>query len=129
MAAVVTTGEKDGEFDTVVARTILVKNDAGNFVVDLGANDNGDGFVATHSAMGKTLVELNATVDGEGMVTTFKPNGKSLVRLGSTGNGGLVEVTNNTGEIIGQIISDKDGNGVVSSANRKGDVRELKPGP
>jgi hypothetical protein len=50
MCAVVTmaaTGEKDGVFDTVKARHILVTNDAGDIVVSLGANDGGDGVVWT----------------------------------------------------------------------------------
>jgi hypothetical protein len=48
MCAVVTmaaTGEKYSGFDTVVARHIAVVNDAGEIVVSLGANDNGDGLV------------------------------------------------------------------------------------
>ena len=51
MCAVVTmaaTGEKDGVFDTVTARSIYVTNDVGETVVGLGANDNGDGLVLTH---------------------------------------------------------------------------------
>ena len=36
------TGLKDGNFDTVTARTIFVENDAGKIVVSLGANDGGD---------------------------------------------------------------------------------------
>jgi hypothetical protein len=50
MCAAVTmaaTGEKDGVFDTVKARHILVTNDAGDIVVSLGANDGGDGVVWT----------------------------------------------------------------------------------
>ena len=50
MCAAVTmaaTGEKDGQFDSVVAdsvmaRTIFVANDDDNFVVSLGANDAGE---------------------------------------------------------------------------------------
>ena len=42
VCAVVTmaaTGDKIGDFDAVVARSIHVTNDAGDFVVGLGAND------------------------------------------------------------------------------------------
>ena len=48
MAAVVTmaaTGDKDGNFDTVMARHIYVTNNAGDIVVSIGANDGGDGVV------------------------------------------------------------------------------------
>ena len=41
---------KDGYFETVQTRKIWVTNDAGDVVVSLGANDDGDGFVRTESA-------------------------------------------------------------------------------
>jgi hypothetical protein len=66
MAAVVTmaaTELKDGHFDTVTARKVLVKNEAGENVVSLGENDNGDGFVRTISAKGKDLVWLTSSPD------------------------------------------------------------------
>ena len=53
VCAVVTmaaTGDKVGEFDVVVARYIVAKNDAGKYVVALGANEAGDGLVMTESA-------------------------------------------------------------------------------
>jgi len=57
MAGVVTmaaTGDKDGVFDTVTTRTIFVMNDAGDIVVSLGADDDGDGLVETTSPKGKS---------------------------------------------------------------------------
>ena len=80
MAAVVTmaaTGDKDGDFDTVTARTIYVTNDAGDIVVTLGVNDGGDGLVWTQSAKGKGLVELTSAGD-YGMVTTYHPKRDGL---------------------------------------------------
>ena len=74
MCAVVTvaaTSEKDGEFDVVEARAIVVKNDDGMPVVVLGATDDGDGVVGTSSAQGKTPVALTLTEDGDGVVTTY----------------------------------------------------------
>jgi hypothetical protein len=109
MAAVVTmaaTGEKDGRFDTVVARTIFVTNDAGQIIVGLNATDNGNGLVYTMSAKGKDLVTLTAT-----------------------DTGGLVEVYNKTGEGIIQMGADDYGNGLVGAYNRKGKGRTLQPGP
>ena len=70
MCAAVTmaaTGEKDGVFDLVTARYIMVKNDAGEVVVALDAND-GSGLVLTRSAKGEKLVELGSTVNGDGVV-------------------------------------------------------------
>ena len=58
---VAATGEKNGYFETVVARHIYVKNDAGELVVILGANDSGNCVVSTDSAQGKELVTLNST--------------------------------------------------------------------
>ena len=58
------TGAKTGIFDTVEARIIFVMNDAGRVAVVLGADDGGDGFVATQSAQGKDLVMLNSTFSG-----------------------------------------------------------------
>jgi hypothetical protein len=132
MAAVVTmaaTGDKDGRFDTVVVRHIWVKNDAGEFVVSLGADDGGDGLVRTMSAKGKDLVQLSATVNDHGIVTTLQPNGKRLLMLGATDDGGGVVVFNKTGEAIAQMKADEYGNGVVGAYNRKGMGRTLQPGP
>ena len=114
VCAVVTmaaTGLKDGTFDTVMAnavmaRSIYVVNDAGELVVGLGKNDDGDGLVTTMSAKGKDLVVLNAS-----------------------DNGGLVYVYNKTGEDIVQMRADDYGNGVVGAYNRKGKGRTLQPGP
>ena len=107
------TGEKDGQFDSVVADsvmapTIFVANDDDNFVVSLGANDAGDGMVVTQSAQGKEMVRLGGSADG---------------------NGGLVEVYNKTGENIVDMGADEYGNGVVGAYNRKGKGRTLEPGP
>ena len=58
MCAVVTVaamGDKKGVFDTVTARTIFVKNDAGQILVSLSANDGGDGLVSTCSAKERGL--------------------------------------------------------------------------
>ena len=58
MCAVVTvaaTGEKYSVFDTVVARHIAVVNDAGEIVVSLGANDNGNGVVGEYNSKGDGL--------------------------------------------------------------------------
>ena len=156
MCAVVTmaaTGDKDGDFDTVTARRVYVKNAAGDLVVRLGAiNDSGNGVVMTRSAKGKDLVKLGATVDDEGTVTTYHPNGKELVKLtsteggggsvttyqsngkelvdlGTSDNGGLVYVFNKTGEFIAEMSADEYGNGVVGAWNRKGKGRTLQPGP
>ena len=132
MAAVVTvaaTGEKRGEFDTVVARRIYVTNDAGKSVISLDANDDGDGLVNTYSAKGKNLVKLTATVNDKGTVTTYHPNGKELVDLTASDNGGGVAVYNKTGEDVVQMYADEYGNGVVGAYNRKGKGRTLKPGP
>ena len=74
MAAVVTmaaTGDKVGEFDMVMARAIVLKNDDGMPVVVLGATDDGDGVVGTSSAQGKKPVALTLTEDGDGVVTTY----------------------------------------------------------
>ena len=59
MCAVVTmaaTGDKVGDFDTVVARRVFVKNEAGGWVVTLSANHDGDGLVYTTSAKGNDLI-------------------------------------------------------------------------
>ena len=97
MCAVVTmpaTGEKDGRFDTVMAKNIFVenavtaqviavRNDAGEYVVNLSANDDGNGLVYTMSANGNDLVMLTSTDNGNGAVTTYQSNGKELVELGA----------------------------------------------
>ena len=132
MCAVVTmaaTGDKDGDFDTVFARSIYVTNDAGDIVVSLGANDVDNGLVYTKSAKGKKLVKLTSTVDDEGVVATYQPNGKELVTLSANPSGGFVDFLNKTGESIVQMGADEYGNGMVWAGNRKGVGRTLKPGP
>ena len=109
VCAVVTmaaTGEKYSDFDTIIARTIFVKNDAGKMVVTLSTNVDGDGVVQAHSA-----------------------KGKELVRLGATDNGGIISIYNKTGEGIVDMHADEYGNGLVGAWNRKGKGRTLKPGP
>ena len=54
------TGEKRGDFDIVTARYINVKNEAGDYVVRLRANPEGDGEISTHSDKGNDLVVLTA---------------------------------------------------------------------
>ena len=94
MCAVVTmaaTGDKDGRFDTVTARHIYATNDAGDTVVSLSADIDGNGMVSMKSAKGKDVVTLERRVDGEGSVTTYGPNGKpqvfSIVSADALGHG------------------------------------------
>ena len=44
VATMAATGDKDGHFDSVTARHIFVRNEAGKIVVSLGANDGGEGY-------------------------------------------------------------------------------------
>ena len=98
-----------GSFGVVMLSPILnIKNDAGEVVVSLGADDAGHGVVNTQSAKRKDLVTLTATADD---------------------TGGIVEVYNKTGEGIVQLRADEYGNGMVGAFNRKGEVRTLQPGP
>jgi len=129
VVTVAATGDKIGRFDAVTARVIWVENDAGEIIVALGPNGDGNGLVQTYSAKGKNLVDLNATVADQGMVITYHPNGKTLVRIGTTANGGAIEVKNKTGEPIVSMVADEYGNGVVGAYNRKGRGPELRPGP
>ena len=106
MCAVVTMGISlrrdkvfgDCHFDSVTARRVSVENDAGEFVVNLGADEDGDALVFTRSA-----------------------KGKELVRLSSSDSGGLVYVYNKTGEFIAEMSADVYGNGVVGAYSREGE--------
>ena len=95
-----------GLANAVVARNIVVTNDANGIAVGLTANDA-----------------------GKGTITTLAPNGKTLVVLGSSDNGGLIYVYNKTGENITEMGADEYGNGLVGAWNREGVGRTLKPGP
>jgi hypothetical protein len=69
ICAVVTmaaTGEKDAEFDTVVAKHIFVVNDRGRNIVSISPNAHGYGVIWTKTAQGKDLVTLGATTGGHG---------------------------------------------------------------
>ena len=114
MCAIVTMGMslrrdevlEDGNYDKVTAQKIVIKNDAGDVVVWLGADDHGDGLVYMKSGKGNKMVLLNRTADG---------------------NGGSKEVYNKTGEVIAWMFADEYDNGLVGAYNRKG--RTLTPGP
>ena len=100
MCAVVTmaaTGEKDGVFDTVKARHILVTNDAGDIVVSLGANDGGDGVVWTQNPAGQVLINLGVDDGGDGLVRKYSATAKEN---GSTD--GLVDLTS-TKDLNGRV--------------------------
>ena len=57
------------------------------------------------------------------------PQGKDLVGLNTSDNGGMIYVSNKTGETIAQMGADEYGNGLVGAYNRKGMGRRLEPGP
>jgi len=100
MCAAVTmaaTGEKDGVFDTVKARHILVTNDAGDIVVSLGANDGGDGVVWTQNPAGQVLINLGVDDGGDGLVRKYSATAKEN---GSTD--GLVDLTS-TKDLNGRV--------------------------
>ena len=115
------TGAKVGKFDIVEARTIWVKNDAGQIVVMLDANDGGNGLVSTYSVKGKDLVDLTSTVDDRSAVTTYQPNGKELVALGATVNGrGLVTTYQpNRKRLVTLSASDSGGAVLIYQPNGK----------
>jgi hypothetical protein len=147
MCAVVTMAAKDDKistFDTVRARTIFVDNDAGEIVVAVGANENGDGVVYTQSAKGeflvevtsspnggsintyqpngKTLVKLSSTVEGDGLVTTYDPNGTELVALSAFDNGGLVSTYQPNGKPLVKLGASSLGTGgLVYVYNKTGE--------
>ena len=134
VVTVAATGDKDTEFDTVVAdkviaKRVFVKNDAGLPVVYLGSSIDSTGLVHTYGTKGNRLVKLGSIGDNEGMVATYQSNGKALVRLWTNGNGGEVDVLNKTGERSVTMNADEYGNGLGGAWNRKGKGRTLKPGP
>ena len=57
------------------------------------------------------------------------PQGKDLVGLTTSDNGGMIYVSNKTGETIAVMVADEYGNSVVGAYNRKGMGRTLQPGP
>ena len=57
------------------------------------------------------------------------PQGKDLVGLNTSDNGGMIYVSNKTGETIAVMEADEYGNGLVGAYNRKGKGKQLKPGP
>ena len=54
VVTVAATGLKDGRFDTVMAKDILAMNDAGEIIVALSANDDGEGLSARCQRRAKT---------------------------------------------------------------------------
>ena len=105
---------------------VITFSPSGKELVALTATVNGEGAVRTFSPSGKELVALSATVSGNGIVRTFSPSGKELVALSATVDGGVVTVSNKTGENIVTLQADDYGNGVVGAWNRKGKGRTLE---
>ena len=117
LCAVVTMAatDRDGEFDTVTARYIWVKNDAGERIVILGANDSGNGLIYTQSASGGKLVMLNSAVGDHGAIQTFAPSGKELVDLSAATDGyGSVTTFAPSGKELVKLNSTVDGSGSVT---------------
>ena len=104
MVTMAATGSgKNGHFDTVFAKTILVRNDKGDLAVTIGSDFKGDG-----------------------KITTQLSNGKTVTHLGATEKGGFIQVINKTGEIVCTMYPDDYGNGIVGAWNRKGEGRTLE---
>ena len=114
------TGAKVGKFDIVEARTIWVKNDAGQIVVMLDANDGGNGLVSTYSVKGKDLVDLTSTVDDRSAVTTYQPNGKELVALSASDSGGAVVIYQPNGKQL-VVLNSSDNGGLIEVINKPGE--------
>ena len=134
---VAATGDKDGDFDTITARSIsvrngsnievtrigpgpfgneiVVNNDQGSKAMWLGSGSWGDGFLQTYSDSGKVLVRLARTVDAAGAVIVYSAEEKQIAALEGDENGGSVTVHNKTGEEVVQIYADEYGNGVVGA--------------
>ena len=78
MAAVVTmaaTGEKNADFDSVTARHIWVKNDAGDRLVALGAINN-SGAISVFNKTGEDVVQVGVDEYGNGVVFAGNRKGK-----------------------------------------------------
>ena len=114
------TEEKDGFFDTVTAKNIYVKNEAGEVAIGLGAFE-GYGTVRTYSPTGKLLVGMGVTPLGDGAVETFSPTGKVLVRISATENGnGTVTTFSPTGKEIVEVGATVEGHGTVTTYSPTG---------
>ena len=122
------TGDKNGNFDKVFAKTIFVKDSQGKTAVML-TSVLGDGIVGVYNSQKKPTVMLLSDDTGVGVVGVHNSQGKKAVWLSSNDRGGTVGVSNKTGEEIVQLNADDYGNGVVGAYNRKGMGRTLKPGP
>lgn len=117
------TDSRDGEFDTVFAKSISIMGDGFLPAVSLGVDDGGDGFIYTRSARGKKLVALLPSVDGEGSVITYSPNGKKLVELDATVNGeGRVITYSSTGKKLVKVGATGSSEGLVTTYSPTGNL-------
>jgi hypothetical protein len=121
------TGDKDAEFDTVTAKTVMVENGAGEVVAFLSADEDG-GFFSIFNNAGEVAGLLSASENG-GLFSIRNNAGKTVAGLTADENGGFFSIYNKTGETIIQAYADEDGNGLVGAYNRKGKGRTLEPGP
>jgi len=140
MAAVVTmaaTGLKDGHFDTVTARKILVKNGAGHIVVSVSTDEWGKSTVEAQTISlknykGDSVVRLGSntgTQVGDGYVSTSSVNGRPLVLLGSTnvGDGAVVTRSAENGKKLVELTSNSSDGVVLVNDNQGRLLVQLGP--
>jgi hypothetical protein len=103
---------------------VLLKKDKLNFIYP-SDQDKGN------SPKTGIVLSIDATM-GYSKLSLHPAKEKGVVLLSSRDhemNGGLISVSNKTGEPIILLEADEYGNGVVGAYNRKGMGRTLKPGP
>jgi hypothetical protein len=132
---VVKTGNDDGQMAAVLgslangqASGVVAFNESGKTVASLGhSQGSGGGSIRTHTDKGKvgTLMISNESLGGR--ISAFNNAGKEMVSLGGSDNGGLIGVTNKTGEQVVTLGVDVHGNGEVGAWNREGKGRTLTP--
>ena len=148
LTLVAATGNKDVEFGTVTAHSILIKNVTGQPVVRLEADEQG-GVFGLYSTTEQPVVRLKADEQG-GVFGVYSTMGRPMAGLWTTKRGGVFDVYNATGqpgvslkanefggtldvynaayEAVIQAYADEQGAGAMSLWDNKGIGRTLKPG-
>jgi len=118
VVTVAATGEKDGHFDMVWAKQVILEQ----------------GLFADHVSVGKnsslnSVISLGNRHDVGGYIQISSAEGNAMVSMNETENGGTISVMNKWGIPIVGIKADKYGIGEVHAWGRKGKEPTLKPGP
>jgi len=115
--------------DVLVVSRLLIKNEDGQYVIDIGAfSEEGDGYISIRNAGGQYLARLGATAGGGSALTLYNYKEKEIVFLGSEelSDMGVLVISNSYGDDA-IALGAPDGDGELVIIDRYGNVVFVAP--